>query len=169
MTALEGYRSVTSLTKSTKFDSRSSAPASFQITLFLAFLRPTGTRRPVNRYRTLSGTYEYSRAVCIFHRRCSKIRLNIEPQHPSPSSSITFVRVHIILVVYQFRRTTAGLRTKLTNLYIHLTTKAEYQGMMEGIGGPVDMDPYSLKGIDPTLDACCQREVSQSSSGERRD
>jgi hypothetical protein len=40
---------------------------------------------------------------------------------------------------------------------------ADYQGMMEGIGGPVDMDPYSLKGIDPTLDACCQREVSQSS------
>jgi hypothetical protein len=31
---------------------------------------------------------------------------------------------------------------------------------MEGIGGPVDMDPYSLNGIDPTLDACCQREVS---------
>lgn len=31
---------------------------------------------------------------------------------------------------------------------------------MEGLGGPVNMDPYTLSGIDPTLDSCCQREVS---------
>ncbi|KAL3933277.1 MAG: hypothetical protein SGBAC_010470 [Bacillariaceae sp.] len=33
------------------------------------------------------------------------------------------------------------------------------RGMMEGIGGPVRMNPYTLNGIDPALDACCQREV----------
>ena len=31
---------------------------------------------------------------------------------------------------------------------------------MEGLGGPVRMDEYNFDGIDPTLDACCQREVS---------
>ena len=30
---------------------------------------------------------------------------------------------------------------------------------MEGLGGPIRMDEYSFDGIDPTLDACCQREV----------
>ena len=37
---------------------------------------------------------------------------------------------------------------------------SDYRGMMEGLGGPVRMDQYNLAGIDPTLDACCQREVS---------
>lgn len=32
-------------------------------------------------------------------------------------------------------------------------------GTLEGLGGPISMDPYRLDGIDPTLDACCQREV----------
>eukprot|EP00934_Nitzschia_sp_Nitz4_P007517 Nitzschia sp. Nitz4//scaffold105_size73764//35042//36226//NITZ4_005676-RA/size73764-augustus-gene-0.50-mRNA-1//1//CDS//3329532447//7507//frame0 len=32
-------------------------------------------------------------------------------------------------------------------------------GTLEGLGGPVNMDKYSLDGIDPTLDVCCQREV----------
>ena len=34
-----------------------------------------------------------------------------------------------------------------------------YNGMMEGLGGPVRMDQYNSNGIDPTLDACCQRDV----------
>jgi len=29
----------------------------------------------------------------------------------------------------------------------------------EGIGGPIPIDSYTLDGIDPTLDSCCQREV----------
>jgi hypothetical protein len=33
-------------------------------------------------------------------------------------------------------------------------------GMMEGLGGPVDMDPFSIGGIDPALEDCCRREVS---------
>ena len=33
-------------------------------------------------------------------------------------------------------------------------------GTWEGLGGPVRMDNVNLDGIDPTLDACCQREVS---------
>lgn len=33
------------------------------------------------------------------------------------------------------------------------------QGMMEGLGGPVRMDPYTFDGIDPALDDCCRREV----------
>jgi len=32
-------------------------------------------------------------------------------------------------------------------------------GTWEGLGGPTRMDEYSFDGIDPTLDACCQREV----------
>ena len=36
---------------------------------------------------------------------------------------------------------------------------SDYRGMMEGLGGPVRMDPYTAQGIDPTLDSCCQREV----------
>ena len=32
-------------------------------------------------------------------------------------------------------------------------------GMMEGLGGPVRMDQYSIGGIDPALDDCCRREV----------
>jgi hypothetical protein len=36
----------------------------------------------------------------------------------------------------------------------------ELRGMMEGLGGPVQMDSYNFDGIDPTLDACCEREVS---------
>ena len=31
----------------------------------------------------------------------------------------------------------------------------------EGIGGPIRMDHASMEGIDPTLDACCRREVSE--------
>mmetsp|Transcript_4288 Transcript_4288/g.9342 ORF Transcript_4288/g.9342 Transcript_4288/m.9342 type:complete len:409 (-) Transcript_4288:279-1505(-) len=30
---------------------------------------------------------------------------------------------------------------------------------MEGIGGPINVERYSAKGIDPTLDDCCRREV----------
>lgn len=30
---------------------------------------------------------------------------------------------------------------------------------MEGLGGPIRMDEVQYGGIDPTLDACCQREV----------
>jgi hypothetical protein len=29
---------------------------------------------------------------------------------------------------------------------------------LEGLGGPVNLERYSLEGIDPTLDSCCQRE-----------
>lgn len=32
--------------------------------------------------------------------------------------------------------------------------------MLEGLGGPVQMDKTDRSGIDPTLDMCCQREVS---------
>jgi hypothetical protein len=32
--------------------------------------------------------------------------------------------------------------------------------MLEGLGGPVNMNRYSLNGIDPALDECCQREVA---------
>lgn len=31
--------------------------------------------------------------------------------------------------------------------------------MFEGYGGPVRMDKADLSSIDPTLDACCHREV----------
>jgi hypothetical protein len=31
--------------------------------------------------------------------------------------------------------------------------------MMEGLGGPVEMDAYTLDGIDPSLEDCCRREV----------
>mmetsp|Transcript_2265 Transcript_2265/g.4181 ORF Transcript_2265/g.4181 Transcript_2265/m.4181 type:complete len:404 (+) Transcript_2265:185-1396(+) len=33
------------------------------------------------------------------------------------------------------------------------------RGMMEGLGGPVKMDDYTLDGIDPCLEDCCRREV----------
>lgn len=33
-------------------------------------------------------------------------------------------------------------------------------GTLEGLGGPVEMDPYHFDGIDPTLDSCCQREIA---------
>ena len=31
--------------------------------------------------------------------------------------------------------------------------------MFEGYGGPVNVNRADLSGIDPTLEACCQREV----------
>jgi hypothetical protein len=34
--------------------------------------------------------------------------------------------------------------------------------MLEGLGGPVHAERYSLEGIDPTLDSCCQREEADS-------
>jgi hypothetical protein len=34
--------------------------------------------------------------------------------------------------------------------------------LWEGVGGPVRMDEANLNGIDPTLDACCRREVRRS-------
>ena len=34
-------------------------------------------------------------------------------------------------------------------------------GTMEGLGGPIRMEEYNFDGIDPTLDACCQREVRE--------
>eukprot|EP00980_Cylindrotheca_fusiformis_P027488 scaffold20690_cov113-Cylindrotheca_fusiformis.AAC.2 len=36
---------------------------------------------------------------------------------------------------------------------------AASKGIWEGIGGPVKMDPYTLSGIDPTLEACCKEEL----------
>jgi hypothetical protein len=33
---------------------------------------------------------------------------------------------------------------------------------LEGLGGPVNLERYSLEGIDPTLDSCCQREEADS-------
>ena len=30
---------------------------------------------------------------------------------------------------------------------------------MEGLGGPVDLERYSIGGIDPSLEDCCRREV----------
>ena len=43
------------------------------------------------------------------------------------------------------------------------TTGGSYRGgTLEGLGGPVEMDSYHFDGIDPTLDSCCQREVSVS-------
>jgi hypothetical protein len=43
-----------------------------------------------------------------------------------------------------------------------MTSHRTYQGgtVLEGLGGPVHVDPYTFDGIDPTLDSCCQREVS---------
>ncbi len=32
-------------------------------------------------------------------------------------------------------------------------------GKLEGLGGPVRVDEYTLDGIDPTLEDCCRREV----------
>jgi hypothetical protein len=40
-------------------------------------------------------------------------------------------------------------------------SKYNQGGMMEGLGGPVQMDPYNLGGIDPALEDCCRREVSE--------
>lgn len=42
-----------------------------------------------------------------------------------------------------------------------MSSQTTYQGgrTLEGLGGPVNVDPYSFEGIDPTLDSCCQREV----------
>ena len=31
--------------------------------------------------------------------------------------------------------------------------------MFEGYGGPINMNKYDITGIDPTLAACCQKEV----------
>ena len=36
---------------------------------------------------------------------------------------------------------------------------------MEGLGGPIRMDEYNFDGIDPTLDACCQRELENNRYG----
>lgn len=33
--------------------------------------------------------------------------------------------------------------------------------MFEGYGGPIQMNQTDLSKIDPTLAACCQREVSE--------
>ncbi len=41
-----------------------------------------------------------------------------------------------------------------------MSSKSYQGGKLEGLGGTVEMDPYHLDGIDPTLDSCCQREVS---------
>jgi hypothetical protein len=38
-------------------------------------------------------------------------------------------------------------------------TNMNSRGMMEGLGGPVNVDPYDLGGIDPSLEDCCRREV----------
>jgi hypothetical protein len=32
-------------------------------------------------------------------------------------------------------------------------------GNTEGLGAPIEMDPYKLGGIDPSLEDCCRREV----------
>ena len=37
-------------------------------------------------------------------------------------------------------------------------------GTLEGLGGPIRMDEVRYDGIDPTLDACCQREVRKMKS-----
>ena len=34
-----------------------------------------------------------------------------------------------------------------------------HRSMFEGYGGPVNVNRTDLSGIDPTLEACCQREV----------
>ncbi|CAB9497304.1 expressed unknown protein [Seminavis robusta] len=38
-------------------------------------------------------------------------------------------------------------------------------GTLEGLGGPIRMDPVSYDGIDPTLDSCCQREIKSNRYG----
>jgi len=38
-------------------------------------------------------------------------------------------------------------------------TFGQTSSMFEGYGGPVNVDKTDLSGIDPTLDACCQREI----------
>ena len=38
--------------------------------------------------------------------------------------------------------------------------------LFEGIGAPVDVPKEDGAPIDPTLDSCCQREVSTSSDGD---
>jgi hypothetical protein len=58
-----------------------------------------------------------------------------------------------------------GLRLKLIGQSTSISDTANmgtYQGggMMEGLGGPIRMNPYTADGIDPALDECCQREVS---------
>eukprot|EP00429_Kryptoperidinium_foliaceum_P004688 CAMPEP_0176009164 /NCGR_PEP_ID=MMETSP0120_2-20121206/4113_1 /TAXON_ID=160619 /ORGANISM="Kryptoperidinium foliaceum, Strain CCMP 1326" /LENGTH=379 /DNA_ID=CAMNT_0017341959 /DNA_START=23 /DNA_END=1162 /DNA_ORIENTATION=+ len=40
-----------------------------------------------------------------------------------------------------------------------MASKSYQGGSLEGLGGPVNVDPYHFGGIDPTLDACCQREI----------
>ena len=41
-----------------------------------------------------------------------------------------------------------------------MSSRRAYQGgTLEGLGGPVNAESYTLDGIDPTLDSCCQREV----------
>jgi hypothetical protein len=41
-----------------------------------------------------------------------------------------------------------------------MASKSHEGGNLEGLGGPVSVDKYHFDGIDPTLDSCCQREVS---------
>ena len=38
---------------------------------------------------------------------------------------------------------------------------AAMNGTWEGLGGPVRMDPVNRGEIDPTLEACCRREVRE--------
>ena len=37
--------------------------------------------------------------------------------------------------------------------------QSQTNSMFEGYGGPINMNKYDITGIDPTLAACCQKEV----------
>jgi hypothetical protein len=49
--------------------------------------------------------------------------------------------------------------TNVNNNSSRMSSRTYHGGTLEGFGGPVNVDPYTLDGIDPTLDSCCQREV----------
>lgn len=44
-------------------------------------------------------------------------------------------------------------------LQLYLCKMSQTTRAWEGLGGPLDVDKPNLEGIDPTLDACCRREV----------
>jgi hypothetical protein len=52
-----------------------------------------------------------------------------------------------------------SLSPRTSNLYIVSIASQMSSELWEGVGGPVRMDEANLNGIDPTLDACCRREV----------
>jgi hypothetical protein len=81
------------------------------------------------------------------------------PSHPTHSSGGDDLASRTDRTITDYRLSTDCTTIAIPNVHIIMYKVGGNNNTLEGLGGPVRVDEYTLEGIDPTLEDCCRREV----------